>query len=201
MPAKYPASQSQSQLRASSLVVREALQTDEPVTFATELRGVYPNPFNPVTTVSYALREEDHVSLVVYNVLGQRVAVLVDGVQAAGEHTITLDGNRLPSGGVFFAYGDVGLSANPHDDAGQVAAGPPIAPCNHAITAIQPADTGIVCTAAGTRTGGSAVLRVGDMDPAGLDLRGQIHSHGYHCWPAQRSLCDRRAERGRRCLV
>ena len=101
VPAKYPASQSQSQLRASSLVVREALQTDEPVTFATELRGVYPNPFNPVTTVSYALREEDHVSLVVYNVLGQRVAVLVDGVQAAGEHTITLDGNRLPSG-VYF---------------------------------------------------------------------------------------------------
>ena len=101
VPATYPASQSQGKLRASSLVVPEALQTDEPVTFATELRGVYPNPFNPVTTVSYALKEEDQVSLVVYNVLGQRVAVLVDGVQAAGEHTIALDGNRLPSGPYF----------------------------------------------------------------------------------------------------
>ena len=101
VPATYPARQSQGKLRASSLVVPEALQTDEPVMFATELRGVYPNPFNPVTTVSYALKEEDQVSLVVYNVLGQRVAVLVDGVQAAGEHTITLDGNRLPSGPYF----------------------------------------------------------------------------------------------------
>ena len=101
VPATYPAGQSQGKFRASSLVVPEALQTDESVTFATELRGVYPNPFNPVTTVSYALKEEDQVSLVVYNVLGQRVAVLVDGVQAAGEHTITLDGNRLPSGPYF----------------------------------------------------------------------------------------------------
>ena len=100
-PAAYPTSQSQSKLRASSLVVSEALQTEKPVTFATELRGVYPNPFNPVTTVSYALKEEDQVSLVVYNVLGQRVAVLVDGMQAAGEHTIALDGNRLPSGPYF----------------------------------------------------------------------------------------------------
>ena len=100
-PANYPASRSQGKLRASSLVVPEALHTDERVTLATELRGVYPNPFNPVTTVSYALKEEDQVSLVVYNVLGQRVAVLVDGVQAAGEHTIALDGNRLPSGPYF----------------------------------------------------------------------------------------------------
>lgn len=101
VPATYPASQNQSQLRASSLVVPEALHTDEQVTFATELYGVYPNPFNPVTTVSYALKEEDQVRLVVYNVLGRRVAVLVDGVQAAGEHTVALDGNRLPSGPYF----------------------------------------------------------------------------------------------------
>ncbi len=100
-PATYPARQSQGKLRASSPVVPEALQTDEPETIATELRGVYPNPFNPVTTVSYALKEEDQVNLVVYNVLGQRVAVLVDGVQAAGEYTIALDGNRLPSGPYF----------------------------------------------------------------------------------------------------
>ena len=101
VPATYPANQSQGKLRASSLVVPEGLHTDEPVTFATELRGVYPNPFNPVTTVSYALKEEDQVSLVIYNVLGQRVAVLVDGVQVAGEHTIAFDGNRLPSGPYF----------------------------------------------------------------------------------------------------
>ena len=104
VPATYPTSQNQSQLRASSLVVPEALHTDEQVTFATELHGVYPNPFNPVTTVSYALKEEDQVRLVVYNVLGQRVAVLVDGVQAAGEHTVALDGNRLPSGPYFCVW-------------------------------------------------------------------------------------------------
>lgn len=101
VPAAYPASQSQSQVRASNLVVSEALQNHEPVTIATELRGVYPNPFNPVTTVSYALKEEDQVSLVVYNVLGQRVAVLVDGVRAAGEHAVAFDATRLPSGAYF----------------------------------------------------------------------------------------------------
>ncbi|MDH4071037.1 MAG: T9SS type A sorting domain-containing protein [Ignavibacteria bacterium] len=64
----------------------------------TTLRGNYPNPFNPSTTISYALSQNGFVSLKVYNMLGQVVASLVDQNQAAGSHTVTFNASNLPSG-------------------------------------------------------------------------------------------------------
>ncbi len=58
----------------------------------------YPNPFNPATTISYAIPAGGHVKLVVDNLLGQEVAVLVDGRQEAGGHTVTFNAAGLPSG-------------------------------------------------------------------------------------------------------
>ncbi|MFC1509175.1 SUMF1/EgtB/PvdO family nonheme iron enzyme [Candidatus Omnitrophota bacterium] len=56
------------------------------------LRQNYPNPFNPSTTIPYTIAEAGHVSLTVYNALGQRVRTLVNEYRAVGAHTATWDG-------------------------------------------------------------------------------------------------------------
>ncbi len=58
----------------------------------------YPNPFNATTTIPYRLRNDAHVSLNVYNVLGQKVALLVDGRHKAGYYRRLLDASNLASG-------------------------------------------------------------------------------------------------------
>ncbi len=58
----------------------------------------YPNPFNPETRIVFDLPEPGAVSLTVYNVLGQEVAVLVDDPLAAGRHVVRFAAGHLPSG-------------------------------------------------------------------------------------------------------
>jgi len=58
----------------------------------------YPNPFAEVTTLRYALPQAGLVRLEVFDLLGRRVAVVVDGVQPAGVHEVKLDGRGLSNG-------------------------------------------------------------------------------------------------------
>lgn len=62
------------------------------------LRQNHPNPFNPATTIVFELPEPADVSLEVFNIAGQRMAVLVDGPKNAGQHSASFDASRLPSG-------------------------------------------------------------------------------------------------------
>jgi hypothetical protein len=66
------------------------------------LHAAYPNPFNPATTIAFDLPASSTVRLDVYNVLGQRVATLVDGELPAGVHDILWDASSVGSG-VYFA--------------------------------------------------------------------------------------------------
>ncbi len=74
-----------------------SIERDTPIEFA--LGQNYPNPFNPSTTIKYALPEIATVRLDVYDMLGRRVATLVNNdAHAAGYHTVIFDASRLASG-------------------------------------------------------------------------------------------------------
>lgn len=65
---------------------------------AITLKQNYPNPFNPATQIEYGLPEAGPVRLEVFNMLGQRVAVLVDTPRPAGYHRVRFDASALSSG-------------------------------------------------------------------------------------------------------
>jgi hypothetical protein len=71
---------------------------DRPLPTTFSLDQNYPNPFNPSTTVEFALPKDARVTLDVYNVLGQRVAALVDEVRQAGYHSVRFNAGQLASG-------------------------------------------------------------------------------------------------------
>ncbi len=62
----------------------------------------HPNPFNPVTEISYNVQAATIVTLNVYDILGREVATLVDEVQQPGEYSVMFDAFSLPSGIYFY---------------------------------------------------------------------------------------------------
>ena len=80
-----------------------------------ELKGNYPNPFNPVTNIEFSLKHQARVKLEIYDILGRQVKTLVEGEFSAGPHTVQWQGvssagTPVASGIYFIRYGGEGFS-------------------------------------------------------------------------------------------
>ncbi|MBI5471841.1 MAG: T9SS type A sorting domain-containing protein [Ignavibacteriae bacterium] len=58
----------------------------------------YPNPFNPATSITFELSARSHASLKIFNLLGQHIATLVDGMYSSGAHIVEWNAAEMPSG-------------------------------------------------------------------------------------------------------
>lgn len=82
----------------TSITTEVENKTDLAQPVKTTLNQNFPNPFNPSTTISYSLTEPSEVELTVFNLLGMKVATLVNASQSSGEYTIQFDASQLASG-------------------------------------------------------------------------------------------------------
>jgi len=67
-----------------------------------ELEQNFPNPFNPATNITYTIPQSGSVRLAVFNLLGQEMALIYEGVQTAGTYTFEFRNSELPSGIYFY---------------------------------------------------------------------------------------------------
>jgi len=74
------------------------------------LHPAFPNPFNPVTTISYDLPKDSEISLTVYDVEGRKITTLSQGLKSAGSHVIEWSADGLPSGLYFVKLDASGFS-------------------------------------------------------------------------------------------
>ncbi|MCL2065384.1 MAG: T9SS type A sorting domain-containing protein [Candidatus Cloacimonetes bacterium] len=75
------------------VTVSDVSETDDnAIGFRTILHSNYPNPFNPETTISFSVAVESHVSIVIFNIRGQKARTLVNSNHSAGNHSVVWNG-------------------------------------------------------------------------------------------------------------
>ncbi len=86
--------------RDGKLTKNPAIVMPPPTAFALEQN--YPNPFNGSTQIQYDVPTPSHVTLTVYNILGQKITTLVDALQPVAHYKVPFDGGNLPTGVYFY---------------------------------------------------------------------------------------------------
>ena len=89
-------------IKYSDLSATGLLDQNHPLARSFKLEQNYPNPFNPNTTINYQLPENSDVNLSIYNILGQKVATLVNEKQIAGNYKFQWNASQFPSGLYFY---------------------------------------------------------------------------------------------------
>lgn len=91
-------------VRLNNQAVQQLTLVIEPKNLPTEfsVEQNYPNPFNPLTYISYNLPEKRHVTFQIFDLIGRKIAELVNGEQAPGTYTVPFDGSNFASGVYFF---------------------------------------------------------------------------------------------------
>lgn len=79
-----------------------SVDSDPTQVYTFRLQNNYPNPFNPSTIINYEIPEASNVTLSVFNILGQRVATLVNEQKPAGVHQIQFDASNMASGSYIY---------------------------------------------------------------------------------------------------
>lgn len=77
-----------------------------------QLNQNYPNPFNPSTSISYSLPAESHVTLNIYNSIGQKIETLYSGRSAAGKHIINWNAGKYSSGVYYYSINAVSANSS-----------------------------------------------------------------------------------------
>lgn len=102
---------------SNTIIINNTSADDGTIPVITEFKGNYPNPFNPATTLSYAVSESGLVALEIYNIRGEKIRTLLNQEMQPGLYTLRWDGSNdkgetMPSGIYFakFSAGDYNSS-------------------------------------------------------------------------------------------
>ncbi len=98
----FPGGETRGQLQFGSDVVASVGPVNRALPGQFSLDQNYPNPFNPATVIGFQISKSSQVSLIIYNILGERVATLVEGAKAPGAYQVKFDASRFSSGVYFY---------------------------------------------------------------------------------------------------
>jgi len=86
----------------TAVITNLSIEDDTSEPLSTKLLANYPNPFNPSTNISFTLQKDDNVTIEIYNIKGQVIQTLVQGVLPKGRHNIDFNADDVTSGVYFY---------------------------------------------------------------------------------------------------